>query len=217
MSEGTKGAEAPATTESATPPAAAPAQAPTTATSAAPAAPPAAAPAKDAASLLAGEAKPPTAKLEVKFPEGFAASAEAVQKLEAVAGELGLDSPKAQKLADAYVSVQRAVDEAAEASFVKQRQAWREAVKADKDIGGESFDANLKTAQKAVAKFGGEALARALNETGLGDHPELVRAFVRIGKAMAEDSSAGAVNGASAARASEADYLRKMYPSMFKE
>ena len=36
--------------------------------------------------------------------------------------------------------------------------------------------------------FATPALKAALNETGFGNHPELVRLFVKIGKSLSEDS-----------------------------
>ena len=36
--------------------------------------------------------------------------------------------------------------------------------------------------------FATPELKKALNETGFGNHPELVRLFVKIGKSLSEDS-----------------------------
>lgn len=53
-------------------------------------------------------------------------------------------------------------------------------------------------------KFGSPELKQYLNETGLGNHPELVRIFANIGKAMSED---GLVTGNSGGVKSAADVL----------
>lgn len=68
------------------------------------------------------------------------------------------------------------------------QQQWADAAKADKEFGGDKFDENLATAQKALDKFGTPELTQFLIDTGLGKHPELIRAFVKVGRAVSEDS-----------------------------
>lgn len=69
-----------------------------------------------------------------------------------------------------------------------QRKSWREELRADKDFGGDKYDASLAEAKKALATFdeGGQIRAM-LDETGYGDHPAVVRIFTRVGRALAED------------------------------
>lgn len=50
-----------------------------------------------------------------------------------------------------------------------------------------SFDRHMDLANRAVRQFGGAELARALGQSGLGRNPAVVRAFARIGAALAED------------------------------
>ena len=87
------------------------------------------------------------------------------------------------------------------AQWQQQIEQWAEQVKADKDLG---TDASIGAAQKAMDKFGSPELKQYLNETGLGNHPELVRIFANIGKAMSED---GLVTGNSGGAKSAADVL----------
>jgi len=111
-------------------------------------------------------------------------------------------APKPGSLLDAYSkALKQGVD-----------PSWFEA-QVKKELGAD-FEKTLTHAQRAVQKFGGEALATRLRETGMGDLPELVRAFAAIGKAMAEDTVAGGVSNGSASDSSEA-WLRKTYPSMY--
>ncbi|MEC7472463.1 MAG: hypothetical protein VX946_03765 [Pseudomonadota bacterium] len=41
---------------------------------------------------------------------------------------------------------------------------------------------------KAIEKFGSPELRQVLNDSGLGNHPELVKFCHRIGKAISDDS-----------------------------
>jgi len=75
--------------------------------------------------------------------------------------------------------------EVAEA-FTKQIDSWEGEAKADKDIGGDNFDANLGIAKKAIDTFGDESLKAILNESGLGSHPAVIKFAVNAGKALSD-------------------------------
>lgn len=53
---------------------------------------------------------------------------------------------------------------------------------------GPNYDGNISLASRAVAKVGGEPLQKLLDETGMGNHPDMIRAFVRVGRNLAEDN-----------------------------
>jgi hypothetical protein len=163
-------------------------------------------------------APPAPVALEVKFPEGFAADDALVGKFKPLAQELGLDSPKAQKLVDLFVEAQTAAAQKAEAEVERQHKVWTESLKADKEFGGAEFDASVQVARKAMVKFASPELRTFLEETGLGNHPELVRFAYRIGKSIAEDSVAGTTGaGTQTPQNSDAALHRALYPSMHKE
>lgn len=63
---------------------------------------------------------------------------------------------------------------------------WVETIKSDPKYGGDNFDKNAAIAEKAVTTFGGDELKNILNETGLGNHPALFKAFVEAGKGLVE-------------------------------
>jgi hypothetical protein len=48
----------------------------------------------------------------------------------------------------------------------------------------------LALAAKARDKFGAPGLTEILNQSGLGSHPEVVKFFVAVGKAISEDTFA---------------------------
>lgn len=66
-------------------------------------------------------------------------------------------------------------------------QTWAEQAKADKEFGGEKFAENLAVAAAARDQFGSPALTALLNKMKVGDHPEIVRYFYRVGKAVSQD------------------------------
>ncbi|MEY0065898.1 peptidase [Providencia hangzhouensis] len=127
---------------------------------------------------------------------------EAVAAFEPIARELGLSNEQAQKIVDVYDStIMPQIAKQQEAAWQKQVTEWAETVKADKELGSVE---SIGNAQKAMDQFGTPELKQYLNDSGLGNHPELFRIFSKIGKAMSED---GFVSGSSENARSAADVL----------
>lgn len=127
---------------------------------------------------------------------------EAVAAFEPVARELGLSNEQAQKIVDVYGStiIPQILKQQNEA-WQQQTVEWAEIIKADKELGSVE---SIGNAQKAMDQFGTPELKQYLNDSGLGNHPELFRIFSKIGKAMSED---GFVSGSSENTRSMADVL----------
>ncbi|WP_368913933.1 peptidase [Providencia sp. 1701011] len=141
-------------------------------------------------------------KYEFTAGEGQELDKEAVAAFEPIARELGLSNEQAQKIVDVYGStIMPQIAKQQEAAWQKQVTEWAETVKADKELGSVE---SIGNAQKAVDQFGTPELKQYLNDSGLGNHPELFRIFSRIGKAMSED---GFVSGSSENALSTADVL----------
>ena len=62
---------------------------------------------------------------------------------------------------------------------------WASRAKADPEIGGAGFDANVAYAKRAIDRFGDDRLRGTLAQTGMGNHPELIRMFARVGRDLA--------------------------------
>jgi hypothetical protein len=167
-------------------------------------------------------ADPAAAPYELKLPEGFKAD-ESFTKFTEFAKASGLKAEAAQQVLDMHASAMKAAVSSVHERVLselgmKDAAQWPDALKADKEFGGAGYDANLAGARKAIAKFGSPELKAVLEQSGLGNHPELVRAFVRVGKAMAEDSvaGAGASTGNGATRSADPEeMLKRAYPTMY--
>ena len=110
-----------------------------------------------------------------------------------VAKDLDLTQEAAQKVLDKVAPV----IQAKQAQVVEQvRTEWANEAKADQEFGGESLDANLEIAKSSLNAFGTDALKSLLQESGLGNHPEVIRFMYRAGKAISEDSYVGNSEGA---------------------
>jgi len=187
-----------------------------------------AAPTGDGATLLTGTegttgtpgATPEGGEAKVGAPEKYelkagdiALPAEVLAKYEPLFREAGLTNEAAQKLVDMRIAEVNAQESTAVEKLVAQHTEWLDATKADGEIGGANLDTSVKHAQSAIARFGSPELKSFLDLSGAGSHPELVRAFARIGKAMAEDVIVTG-NNATTPDNSFAAGARKMFPSM---
>ena len=195
-------------------PAAAPSSTPPVVDGAA-ATPPAAAPtAQPGTTALTATTQEPAAAAEEKAvapetyeftaPEGVTLDNAALERFTPLFKEANLTQETAQKLVTEYASYQQA-------QIVKQAETWLAESKADKEIGGQSFDANAKEAQQAFAKYGDPALKQFLEQTGLGNHPALLKMFVKIQRASAEDKH---VQIDAPSKGQTDSFAKKLFPDM---
>lgn len=144
-------------------------------------------------------------KYEFQAAEGVELDKAALEQFEPIARELNLSNEQAQKMVDLYgAKILPMVQQKQAEAWQAQTEQWAADVKADKEIGGDKLTANLSAAQRALDLFGTPELKEYLNTTGLGNHPDLVKTFVKIGKAMSED---GMVDGSNQGQRSAAEVL----------
>ena len=157
----------------------------------------------------------PNAELEVKIPENAQIDTAVFENFKTIAKEVGLTSAQAQKLIDFQVGLNQKFSDGLESTWKQTRTEWVQSVKTDKEYGGSNLDASLQLAKKAVKSFATPEFRNMLNEFGIGDHPEMVRFMVRVGKAISEDKVSGtAVPNPAKRQLTENDELRMRYPSM---
>ena len=126
-------------------------------------------------------------KYEIKLPDGSPLDPAIVQEVETYA--------KANKLTNEQAQAVLNRDSATVANFIKSGQEKLKSdagkfvteLKADPEIGGENFTRSVEVAKRVVDSFATPKLKQILNETGLGNHPEIVRVFAKIGLNMSED------------------------------
>ncbi len=91
-------------------------------------------------------------------------------------------------------------------------QNMQKACEEDSEFGGMSFHDNMRYAKAAILRFDDGSLAKILNDTGFGSHPEVVRFMYRVGRALAEKEMPKAKE--SPVQGSVAELF---YPSMRKD
>ncbi len=141
-----------------------------------------------------------------ELPDGFAADGPVMDEFKAAAKELKLPQGEAQKLASLGAKlVQQTLDQQREA-WTAQTAAWVETVKTDPEIGGAQMPERVAVAVKALDRFGTPELKEALNTTGMGNHPEVIRFMHRVGLAIGEDTLVTGAGGGGGDAVSTEDY-----------
>lgn len=172
-----------------------------TAPEAAPAAPEAA----EAAAQPQAEAQAAPAEFDLALPEGIPVDEAAASSLMALAKEKGFDQATVQQLAGIAAEMQQRAFE----QHAQLTADWVNQVKADPEIGGDRLPEALGHARRALDEFGTPELRALLDETGLGNHPALVRFVVNAGKKLADDGFV-----ASRTAVVERDPAKLLFPSM---
>lgn len=138
--------------------------------------------AEEAATASAAGA--PETYADFSAPEGAALDTEVTGQFAAVAKELNLPQDKAQLLID---KMQPVIAKRQAENLAAMRADWAAQTAADPEFGGTNLQASGVFAARAMNQFATPALKELLNQSGLGDHPELVRFMVKAGKAISEE------------------------------
>jgi hypothetical protein len=145
----------------------------------------------ESANAQATEQKPPEQKPDVKYelkiPDGSPLDASVLAEVEAFAKEKGISPEIAQAIVEKQHAAASAYATKLASEYEATKAKWVSAVQTDKEIGGEAFKGNVEIAHRAMKAFASDEFVSILETTGLGNHPELVRVFYRIGKQMADD------------------------------
>lgn len=131
-------------------------------------------------------------KYEFKPVEGRNLDSETMSTFAEVAKELDLSQDAAQKILDRMAPT---MAQRQQAQIEAIRNEWVAAAKSDSEFGGDKLSENLSVARKALDQFGTPELRALLNESGLGNHPEIIRMMYRAGKAISEDTYVGRSSG----------------------
>jgi hypothetical protein len=138
-------------------------------------------------------------KYEVALPDGLpdeVAAQFTEQRLSAFKQEahrLGLNANQVKSLvawqagnvSEQHEMYKGAIDQSIEQGEIALKAEW-----------GRAYDQNVKFAHKAFVKYGGEQLAAKMEASGLGNDPDVLKAFANIAKTtMADKDLAGPSSG----------------------
>jgi hypothetical protein len=123
-----------------------------------------------------------------KIPEGATLDNKLVESATPIFKELGLNQDQAQKLVDLVANRDKEIQAQTAAKITEMRESWRKEVLADKDMGGKLDDvkATIGRAKNQLPSDVRDAFNRAMDETGIGDHPAFVKAFWKLSELVSE-------------------------------
>ena len=139
------------------------------------------------------EAKPagaPETYADFVIPEGATVDKAAINAATPIFKELGLSQDQAQKLVDLYPKLTGDIVKANNDAYNAMREGWVSELKADKDIGSRLDHVSAEIG-KLKARMPAEMQAsfnEAMNLTGAGDHPAVVKMLFEFTKLVNEGS-----------------------------
>ncbi len=126
---------------------------------------------------------------EIVVPEGQEFNSELLDSIVPVFQDLGLENDSVQKIVDGYseavkahvgAQIQKSMDH-----YETITEGWKKS--ALKELGADSSK-KLGIAAVARDKLGDSEFKEMLKETGVGNHPAMIRMLIKAGKLIKEDS-----------------------------
>lgn len=156
---------------------------------------------------------PEDGKYTLTMPEGVELDAQLLDAISPKFKELGLTNKQAQSLADSFIAHQQETMKARVEEWSNTVSSWAENAKKDPEIGGSKWDETARLAGGVVSRFGTPELAAYLDETGAGNHPEMIRLMAKIGSVISEDRPA---SGGTAAKPAQDQPENILFPTSKK-
>lgn len=125
--------------------------------------------------------------VDFKLPDGFKVDPESMTSFKTLAKEFNLKQEQAQKLVDMQSGLMSKYAKESTDAWDGVQKDWRSKAETDSEIGGQKFKENVGIAKKALDKYGTPAFKEAIEHTGMGNHPELIRFLYKVGKTISED------------------------------
>lgn len=139
---------------------------------------------------------PPAAYEGLNAPEGTTLDAASIEAATPLLRSFGVPDERAQEFLDGAAPViagivERSLTAAAaqqEVARAELTRTWADEARADPEMGGGRFDETVASAALARDTLFAPAFNTFLNETGLGNHPEMIRGLAKAGAQLAQSS-----------------------------
>jgi hypothetical protein len=141
--------------------------------------------AKEDAKKAAAAKGAPETYADFKVPDGFEIKdASILESFKGWAKKNDLSQEAAQEAIDMQIKHVQSIADGLLTTFNETVSGWKKETVAAL---GADYKKELVHANKAIVKFGSPELRKILNQTGIGNHKELVNFFVKVGKTISED------------------------------
>ena len=134
----------------------------------------------------------------LKLPEGVTLPDEAKSEFSEIVTKNGISTEAAQAMMDLYAKQAGGAAAAQAEAWKTMNEGWVTEVKADPDIGGDKLPATLQMIAKVLddPTIGAPGVKEALNLTGAGNNPAIVKTIANLARIATEGGRhvAGAAN-----------------------
>lgn len=124
-------------------------------------------------------------------PEGYTIDSKLIETAAPIFKELGLTNDQAQKLVDIQIAREIAAAKGPADSYAATRTEWQNAVKADPEISAAGLDKVKTDIGRVIATLPTDLqgdFRKAMDITGAGDHPAMVKALWKLSELVTEGS-----------------------------
>ena len=157
----------------------------------------------------------PEAYADFTLPEGYTLDGERMEMAQGLFRELGLSQDKAQKAIEAFCKADSENASVRQTFLDTERQqrieTWGNQAK---EVFGARYDETITLARAGVAAVNSPELLAAFNDEGWGNHPELIRAFAKLGELTRGSGPKGLESETTVTDRSAIPIEKRLYPNM---
>lgn len=153
---------------------------------------------------------------QLQMPEGVQVDQEMLSFAVPVFKELGLTGEQASKLVPLVSQVQDRFNQSQMDAFMIVKRDWVASARTDREIGGGNWKETGRLAGVALDAGGAAAkdAREVLNESGLGNHPAMIRLFRRMGAEIERlQRQTGDSSRLSSVESARRSHQRSVYPN----
>ncbi len=121
---------------------------------------------------------------DFELPPGTTVDKEGLEAFTALARDARLTQEQAQRFLDLGVKREQAAAARQLQAFVDLQTRWVSEIKSDAEIGGSRLDETRNTCAQAITRLAIPGLREALDLTGAGNSPAVVKLMVRVGQML---------------------------------
>lgn len=157
----------------------------------------------------------PEAYADFTLPEGFTLDGERLEFAQGLFRELNLSQDAAQKAVEAFCKAD-AENAATRQQFLdsERQQRIEDWGQQSKETFGAKYDETIALARAGVAAVNSPGLLAAFNDEGWGNHPELIRAFAKLGEMVRGSGPKGLEGETARGDRSSIPIEKRLYPNM---
>jgi len=132
----------------------------------------------------------PEGDYQINVPEGYEIPSETMKEIDTIFRRNHISNDGAQELVDFYDRQTKEAMEAPYELWADTQQKWVDEMKSDRELGGANLNRTLSVVSRFInAMPNAKEFKEALNYTGAGNHPAIIRGLYAMGKARVENQT----------------------------